>query len=75
MQSPPLNVIDLTEYDKLKSVLDTVSSNKYKVTILNNNIYKINAMDSDTYRILAQEFPLMNSNGTRTKIKMKDQSK
>lgn len=51
-QPPPINVTGITEYARLKLLLEAVMDKEYKVTALNNNVWKINTPDSETYRAL-----------------------
>jgi len=50
---PPINVVGVTEFANIQSIMKAVSNKEYKVVSLNNNVWKINTQDPDSYRALA----------------------
>lgn len=52
---PPINVVGITEYAKLHSLLKGTLSSKFKVTSLRNNAWKINVEDHSDYRAISQK--------------------
>lgn len=54
-QPRPINVTVLTQYNRLHSLLKSVTGKDYKIKTLNNNVLKINVLDSDTCRALVQK--------------------
>lgn len=50
---PPINIIGITEYATIQSLMKSVTTKEYRVVSLNNNIWKINTTDIETYRALA----------------------
>lgn len=52
---PPINVVGVTEYKKLHSLLKGTLTSKFKVTSLRNNAWKINVDNHDDYRAVSQK--------------------
>lgn len=54
-QPPPINVVGITEYNKLHSLLKGTITSTFKVTSLRNNAWKINVDNHDDYRAVSQK--------------------
>ena len=54
-QPPPINVIDITDYSRLRTLLVPVTDKEFRVTSLNNDVWKINAPDPESYRALTRK--------------------
>lgn len=52
---PPINIVGVTSYSIIQSLMNSVTDKEYKVTALNNNVWKINTLDSDSYRTLSMK--------------------
>ena len=52
---PPINIVGVTNYATVQSIMKSVTTKEYKVISLNNNVWKINTIDSESYRALAEK--------------------
>jgi hypothetical protein len=57
---PPINILNVSEYETIKKIVKLVPNDKYKVTALNNNVWKVNALDPETYRMLSNAITAQN---------------
>lgn len=52
---PPINVIGITEFAEVRTMMKAVTDKSYSITSLNNDVWKLNTTDSDSYRNLTKK--------------------
>lgn len=54
-QPPPINIVGITNYTEIQSLMKSKTDKEHRIIALNNNVWKINTQDSDKYRALAKK--------------------
>lgn len=52
---PPINIVGVNDFNKIRSLMTSVTTKEYKMVSMNNNVWKINTTDIESYRTLTKK--------------------